>query len=93
MRALRCRGGAGWTRHRALEKAARPGGINVGVCCLHWALLASFSIGEGFSLEHDVLVPNVLKEPVAAFTDTSQFIDIGMPKGYQRVQETFAARN
>jgi D-glycero-alpha-D-manno-heptose 1-phosphate guanylyltransferase len=69
------------------------GGINVGVCCLHWALLASFSIGERFSLEHDVLVPNVLKEPVAAFTDTSQFIDIGMPKGYQRVQETFAARN
>lgn len=74
-----------------IEKGGRgPGFINAGVYRLDRTLLSTFPDVTCFSFEDDVLAPAVGRECVAAFTDTSDFIDIGIPTDYQRAQEIFA---
>lgn len=68
-----------------------PGYINAGVYWLQRSLQSTFPDKASFSLETDVLVPAVAREPVAAFTETSDFIDIGVPEDYRRAQALFAA--
>lgn len=71
---------------------AGSGYINAGVYRLNRSLLADFPTSSSFSFEAEVLVPLVTREPVAAFTHTEDFIDIGVPQDYLRAQVEFAAR-
>lgn len=43
------------------------------------------------SLENDVLLPRAVAGDIAAFCDTSDFIDIGIPDDYARAQKIFAS--
>ena len=75
-----------------VEKGATGSGyINAGVYWLDRSLLAAFPSAARFSFEADVLVPAVKREQVAAFTETSGFIDIGVPEDYRRAQNLFGA--
>lgn len=67
-----------------------PGYINAGVYWISRSLLSDFPRTNSFSFETEVLVPVVARERVAAFTETSDFIDIGVPEDYHRAQSTFA---
>jgi D-glycero-alpha-D-manno-heptose 1-phosphate guanylyltransferase len=71
---------------------AGPGYINAGVYRLDRELLADFPASSSFSFETEVLVPLVAREPVAAYTHTEAFIDIGVPQDYLRAQAEFGAR-
>lgn len=70
---------------------AGPGYINAGVYWLQRPLLSGMPANTGFSFESDVMVPAVLGERVAAYTETSGFIDIGVPDDYRRAQALFGA--
>lgn len=63
-----------------------PGYINAGVYRVRRDLLPEFPPDEEFSFETKVLVPMVAREPVFAYTETSDFIDIGVPGDYARAQ-------
>ena len=65
---------------------AGPGYINAGVYAIQRSLLADFPTKESFSFENEVLVPAVKREAVFGYTDTHDFIDIGVPQDYQRAQ-------
>lgn len=68
-----------------------PGLVNAGVYCIARSLLDGVPEGPAFSFENDVLVPAATREVVTAFTDTADFIDIGVPEDYRRAQVQFAA--
>lgn len=75
-----------------VEKGASGQGfVNAGVYCVARSLLEGCPDGRAFSFEHEVLLPAVAREAVAAFTDTADFIDIGVPEDYRRAQAQFAA--
>lgn len=75
-----------------LEKGSSgPGHINAGVYRLQRDLLSALPKGESFSFEAQVLVPLVARESVFAYTDTSEFIDIGVPEDYMRAQQIISA--
>lgn len=74
-----------------IEKGATgPGYINAGVYWIDRALFADLPGSGSFSFETEVLVPAIVREPVTAFTETSGFIDIGVPEDYRRAQSLFA---
>jgi D-glycero-alpha-D-manno-heptose 1-phosphate guanylyltransferase len=66
---------------------AGPGYINAGVYRVRRDLLSEFPRGEPFSFEQQVLMPLVAREAVFAYTETSGFIDIGVPDDYARAAE------
>lgn len=68
---------------------AGAGYINAGVYWLRREVLADFESGRAFSFEREVLEPTVSRAPVAGFTATEGFIDIGVPEDYQRAQAQF----
>jgi D-glycero-alpha-D-manno-heptose 1-phosphate guanylyltransferase len=67
-----------------------PGYINAGVYWVDKALLETMPETARFSFETEVLVPYSCAAPVVAFTQTSRFIDIGVPEDYARVHSFFA---
>lgn len=72
---------------------AGPGLVNAGVYSLSRSMLDDFPAAEAFLLERDVLVPAAARETVVAYSDTADFIDIGVPEDYRRAQVQFAAGN
>jgi D-glycero-alpha-D-manno-heptose 1-phosphate guanylyltransferase len=68
-----------------------PGYINAGVYRVRRDLLPAFPQDAQFSFETQVLVPTVARESVFAYTDTSGFIDIGVPEDYARAQHVIGA--
>ena len=76
-----------------LEKGQSGGGwINAGCYFLGPDVLAAWPEGTSFSFETEVLQPRVAAGGVAAFRETSGFIDIGVPSDYARAQVIFASR-
>jgi D-glycero-D-manno-heptose 1,7-bisphosphate phosphatase len=67
-----------------------PGAINAGCYFLTGPELAALPAQAAFSFERDVLQPATDAGRVAAFTETSGFIDIGVPEDYARAQTLFA---
>lgn len=77
--------------HGFVEKGqAGPGYINAGIYWVDKGLLDIMPDAHRFSFESDVLVPFSRSEPVMAFTQTSRFIDIGVPEDYARASAFFA---
>lgn len=76
-----------------IEKGrAGPGLVNAGVYRLSRTLLEGFPGGNAFSFERDVMVPAAARETVVGYTDTEDFIDIGVPEDYRLAQARFSAR-
>lgn len=71
---------------------AGPGWINAGVYWLGGSVSTQFPQERTFSFEERMLVPAVLRQGVAAYTETSEFIDIGVPDDYLRAQADFESR-
>ena len=69
-----------------------PGLINAGSYFFSRGALDQFGLQAPFSLETDVLLPQSANGSLAAFTDTADFIDIGVPEDYARAQLLFADR-
>jgi D-glycero-alpha-D-manno-heptose 1-phosphate guanylyltransferase len=75
------------------EKSATGAGwINAGCYFLSSNALDALPGRDCFSLEADVLAPLAAIGAIAAFQDTSGFIDIGVPADYARSQHMFAAQ-
>jgi D-glycero-alpha-D-manno-heptose 1-phosphate guanylyltransferase len=73
------------------EKGGRgPGLINAGSYFLTAEALASLPRGRAFSFEEEVLLPAAQAGELAAYSDTSDFIDIGVPEDFALAQERFA---
>jgi D-glycero-alpha-D-manno-heptose 1-phosphate guanylyltransferase len=68
-----------------------PGYINAGVYRLERTLLSNFPKKDAFSFETDVLVPAAMRSEVVAYTDTQEFIDIGVPQDYLRAHDELPA--
>lgn len=66
------------------------GWINAGCYYLTARALDALPRQSAFSLEQEVLQPLAPSREIAAFTDTSGFIDIGVPEDYARAQSLFA---
>lgn len=76
------------------EKGRHGAGyINAGVYWFERTLMHAFDPGARFSFETDVLLPMASRDTVVAYTDTSQFIDIGVPEDYRRAQLEFLNRS
>jgi D-glycero-alpha-D-manno-heptose 1-phosphate guanylyltransferase len=75
------------------EKGGRgPGLINAGSYFLTTAAIDDLPNEDGaYSFENRVLLPSALSGQLAAFDDTSDFIDIGVPDDYARAQHLFGA--
>lgn len=67
-----------------------PGLINAGCYCLSSSALDGMPARDAFSLERDWLPGLAAAGRVAAFDDTRNFIDIGVPEDYARAQRQFA---
>lgn len=75
---------------RFMEKGGSGAGrINAGCYFLGERALSELPREGRFSLEQDFIGPQVLKGNVAAFDDTSDFIDIGIPEDYAKAQIQF----
>lgn len=70
--------------------ASGDGWINAGCYFLGPAAIAALPDAQMFSFESDVLLPMAAVGKVAAWSDTSDFIDIGVPEDYLRAQAQFA---
>ena len=68
------------------------GWINAGCYFLAADALSALPRQAEYSFEREVLQPHALAGDVAAFIETSGFIDIGVPEDYARAQPMFAAR-
>lgn len=66
-----------------------PGLVNAGSYFFSSAALDQLASLAPSSLENDVLVPHAAVGSIAAFTETSDFIDIGVPDDYARAQFIF----
>lgn len=66
------------------------GWINAGCYFLTAAGIAALPGVERFSFEADVLLPMAAAGKVAAWTQTRDFIDIGVPEDFSRAQVQFA---
>ncbi len=72
------------------EKGGRGAGlINAGSYYLDGQALAALPARESFSFEVEVLVPAAAAGHVTGCSDTSDFIDIGVPEDYRRAQSLF----
>jgi len=69
-----------------------PGLINAGCYVFNRGQLDGFALNQAFSLEADYLAKVVSKSPLDVFVTSGQFIDIGVPEGYQRAQNEMAER-
>lgn len=67
-----------------------PGEINAGCYFLTARALDALPERASFSLEADVLPQYASSGRIAAFAQTADFIDIGVPEDYQRAQIQFA---
>ena len=68
------------------------GWINAGCYFLAADALSALPRQAAYSFEREVLQSRALAGDVAAFIETSGFIDIGVPEDYARAQPMFAAR-
>lgn len=66
--------------------------VNAGTYWLERSLLTKWPANTAFSFERDVLLPAVARESVLGYTETNDFIDIGVPDDYRRAQRRFATR-
>lgn len=66
------------------------GWINAGCYFLGAQALAALPATDSFSFETDVLLPMAADGRVAAWTQTRDFIDIGVPEDFHRAQIQFA---
>lgn len=73
------------TAFREKDPNAGEGLINAGIYRMHRSMLDSFSIGQPFSFEKEVLQP--LHEPIRAYALDGYFIDIGVPDDYRRAEK------
>jgi len=63
-----------------------PGYINAGIYLIDVKLFKAFDLPDVFSLEIDLIMPNINKiSPLAVIFDT-YFLDIGVPLDYERAQ-------
>ena len=69
-----------------------PGLVNAGSYFFTTAALGQLERGKAFSLETEVLEPQTEQGNVIAFTQTSAFIDIGVPEDYERAQSLFGEK-
>ena len=75
-----------------LEKGrVGDGWINAGCYFLSASAIAALPDVETFSFESEVLLPMASAGKVAAWTESSDFIDIGVPEDYRRAQRQFAS--
>lgn len=74
---------------RFTEKNATGGvgTINGGIYIMNRTLLDSYTIGEPFSFEKDIMQRLFCEEAFYAYTSGAYFIDIGVPEDYQRLVE------
>ncbi|GAA5070561.1 sugar phosphate nucleotidyltransferase [Lysobacter panacisoli] len=73
------------------EKGGQGEGlINAGSYFITGEGLSRLPADESYSFEERVLLPWALEGQVAAFTDTRDFIDIGVPEDYARAQTVVA---
>ncbi|HEY0198051.1 MAG TPA: nucleotidyltransferase family protein [Rhodanobacter sp.] len=71
-----------------VEKGRSGSGyINAGVYRLERKLLPDFPSKPNFSFETEVLLPAASRKVLAAYTQTRDFLDIGVPDDYLRAQE------
>lgn len=68
------------------KNTAGPGYINAGVYCLARPADLAFPSAEAFSFEREVLTPAAAGGKLYGFTETDDFIDIGVPEDYARAQ-------
>ncbi len=66
-----------------------PGHVNAGCYFLTPAALAALPTEDAFSFETEMLAPMTAKGLVFGYTETSRFIDIGVPEDYRRAQSLF----
>ena len=69
-----------------------PGLINAGSYFLGARALAALPRDRAFSFEEEVLLPAARAGQLAAYADTRDFIDIGVPEDLQRAQSLLAVR-
>jgi len=69
-----------------------PGWINAGTYVLGRELRARLRSQGAFSLEHDLLAPEVKSIRPLAFLASGLFIDIGTPEDYTKLQHIFSER-
>lgn len=69
---------------------AGPGLINAGCYVLPKGVLDGFPCGAAFSLEADFLAKAVTQQRFDVFVSKGLFIDIGIPKDYERAQKELA---
>ena len=79
--------------HAFAEKGRHGAGyINAGVYRIERGLFDAFPLSSRFSFETDVMQPMAGHQTIAAFTDTRDFIDIGVPEDYARAQQMLRER-
>ena len=72
------------------QKGSKGAGyINAGTYFLSSGAIASLPVMKNYSFEAEVLRPRALAGEVAAFGDSRDFIDIGVPDDYRRAQDLF----
>jgi D-glycero-alpha-D-manno-heptose 1-phosphate guanylyltransferase len=70
-----------------MEKSTNgPGWINGGIYMLNRRLLDDFPMPVKFSFEQDLIEPNIARIHPVAFQSNAYFIDMGVPKDYERAQ-------
>lgn len=70
-----------------LEKGKSGSGwINGGVYMLDHRLFTEFPMPAAFSFEKDLVEPNVKRIHPVAFFSNADFVDMGIPEDYERVQ-------
>jgi D-glycero-alpha-D-manno-heptose 1-phosphate guanylyltransferase len=77
---------------RFCEKGRHGAGdINAGCYFLTASALGALPARDAFSLESDVMPDLVAAGAIAAFVETADFVDIGVPEDFYRAQTQFAA--
>lgn len=75
------------------EKGANgPGLINAGSYLLTESAIRGLPTAPVFSFEHDVLRPLAAAARVAVLSDTTDFLDIGIPDDYRIAQDRFGSQ-
>ena len=72
---------------REKSTLAAPGLINGGIYRLRRSLLSTYTVGDAFSFEREVLQQRFRDTAFYAYADGAYFIDIGIPADYARAQE------
>ncbi len=83
---------AGIVRSFCEKGRSGPGWINGGTYLISPPLRDRLPPRGAFSLERDILIPDVASITPLAFPTTGLFIDIGLPEDYRRAQQIFTQR-